>query len=174
MRRLLDGLYVASGAIAAFFIALICLLVTTQVIFNLLTKLGIGEVSLTIPSYADFAGFFLAMASFFALAYTLTRGGHIRVTLVTNVMPPKLRWVCEVLALFVAAATSLFATYFMMKLVFESHEFGDLSPGIVAIPLWIPQTGVTLGLLILTIALIDLLIRTLVSCTPVLQEKKSL
>ena len=46
-------------------------------ISSLLTGQAIG---LTIPSYADFTGFFLAASSFFALAHTHREGGHIRVS----------------------------------------------------------------------------------------------
>ncbi|MCF6344620.1 MAG: TRAP transporter small permease subunit [Devosiaceae bacterium] len=162
IRKTLDGLYSISGAIAAGFLALICLLVSVQVIFNLITKLFGTTFALTIPSYAEFAGFFLAAASFLALAYTLMRGGHIRVTLILQFLPKRARLVFEVLGLAICAATAIYATYFMGRLTYESYSFGDLSPGIIAVPLWIPQTSLALGLGILAIALTDLTISTII------------
>lgn len=86
MRKCLDNLYTFIGAIAAGLIALICLLVTTQVVLNLIAKIWGASVSFTIPSYADFASYFLAASSFLALSYTFMRGGHIRVTLLFNML----------------------------------------------------------------------------------------
>ncbi len=162
IRKLLDGLYNISGAIAAGFLALICVLVSVQVILNLITKLFGTTFALTIPSYAEFAGFFLAAASFLALAYTLMRGGHIRVTLVLQFLPKSARLIFEVLGLAICSATAIYATYFMGRLTYESYSFGDLSPGIIAVPLWIPQTSLALGLGILAIALTDLTISTII------------
>jgi TRAP-type C4-dicarboxylate transport system permease small subunit len=160
IRKFLDRLYVFSGGVSAAFLVLICALVTVQVIFNLITKLFGASVALTIPSYAEFAGFFLATASFLALAYTLTRGGHIRVTLVVQYLPKPLRLVLEIGALVLSGATAAYATWFMGRLTWDSYRFGDMSPGIIAVPIWIPQTSLTIGLGIFAIALIDLAVST--------------
>lgn len=167
LRKALDNLYVGSGAIASLLIAAICILVCVQVLFNLITRFGVFSVNLTIPSYGDFAGYMLAASSFLALAYTLTRGGHIRVNLVLTRLPQRSKWIAEILSLCVCAFISGYATYYMIKLCFESYEFGDLSPGIIAIPLWIPQSSVVVGMVILTVALVDSLQRTLISRTSV-------
>ena len=150
-------MYLCSGALASLLIAAICVLVCTQVVFNLITRFGGRSVNLTIPSYGDFAGYFLAASSFLALAYTLTRGGHIRVNLVLSRLPAPLRLISEVLSTTLCAVVSLYATYYMARLCLESHEYQDLSTGIIAIPIWIPQTVVLLGMSILSIALIDIL-----------------
>jgi len=163
IRKGLDQLYRISGAVSAAFLVLICVLVSLQVIFNLITKLFGTSIALTIPSYAEIAGFFLAAASFLALAYTLMRGGHIRVTLVLSYLPKGARLVFEVLGLSLCAATAIYATWFMGSLTLESLRYGDLSPGIVAIPLWIPQLSLTIGLGVFAIALCDLAISTLVA-----------
>ena len=160
-RKFLDQLYRASGAVSAGFLVLICALVTVQVLLNLVTKLFGASVALTIPSYAEFAGFFLAAASFLALAYTLTRGGHIRVTLVVQYLPKPLQTMLEIFALGLCAVTALYGTWFMGKLAMDSYKFGDMSPGIVAVPIWIPQSSLVLGLAILAIALVDLTLQTI-------------
>lgn len=163
IRKGLDRLYTISGGVAAGFLVLICVLVSVQVIFNLTTKLFGTSIALTIPSYAEIAGFFLAASSFLALAYTLTRGGHIRVTLVLSYLPKTARLVFEVLGLSLCAATAIYATWFMGRLTLESFKFGDLSPGIIAVPLWIPQLGLTIGLGVFAIALCDLAISTILT-----------
>ncbi len=170
IRAFLDRLYIVSGAIGAGFLVLICVLVTLQVILNLITKIFGTSYALTIPSYAEFAGFFLAASSFLALAYTLTRSGHIRVTLILQFLPEKWRLAFEVFSLFLCAITAIFATWFMGKLTIESYKFGDLSPGIIAVPLWIVQLSLVIGLAILSIALIDLTISTIIKRRIVLKH----
>ena len=142
--------------------------------FNIITKFGNGSVNLTIPSYGEFAGYFLAASSFLALAYTLTRGGHIRVNLLLTRLPLTARLCAEVFSLALCAGVSVFVTFYMAKLCLESYEFGDLSPGIVPVPLWIPQSAVLLGLVIFSIALLDLLYRTISTRKSAFEEQESL
>ena len=171
MRKALDLLYAASGLAAAGFIVLICLLVSAQVTLNLIGRVLGPAYSFTIPSYADFAGFFLAAASFLALAWTLTRGGHIRVTLLLQSMGKRPRLVSELFSLALGAILSGFTTWYMIKLSLASWHFGDLSFGIIAIPIWIPQAALSLGLAILTIAFVDLFVQSLRAGTPVLRDQ---
>ncbi|WP_322987978.1 TRAP transporter small permease [Hoeflea sp.] len=170
MRKLLDGVYTGSGLLSAGLIAAICLLVTAQVLLNLITKYGPFDINLTIPSYADFAGYMLAASTFLALAYTLMRGGHIRVTMVLNLVPSGFRLAAEAFALALCAAVAGYSSFYMYRLVHESYEFGDMSSGIVAIPLYIPQSTVLAGLVILTIALIDLTIQAIRLGRPVIVQ----
>lgn len=162
MRRGLDFIYRAAGALAAFFILAIVALVAAQVMLNLADKISAGilgkGLGLTIPSYADFTGFFLAASTFLALAYTLRAGGHIRVTLLTGRLPSGLKTIFEIMVVLIALGMSAYATWYAGFLVYESLEFGDRSSGMVSVPLWIPQLPVVVGLSILTLALADELI----------------
>lgn len=162
MRRVLDTIYRLAGGLAAFFILAIVVLVFAQVCLNFADKVsallfGAG-VGLTIPSYADFTGFFLAASTFLALAYALRAGGHIRVTLLIGRLPERMHRFFEIVVVTIALAMSAFATWYVVLLVYESLEFGDRSSGMVSVPLWIPQLPVALGLVILTLALADELV----------------
>jgi TRAP-type C4-dicarboxylate transport system permease small subunit len=159
MRKFLDSLYLASGWSAAFFIAAICTLVVAQVCLNLIDRISSlitgTAIGLTIPSYADFTGFFLAAASFLALAHTLRQGAHIRVTLFISHMPGPFARLLEYWCIAAAAGISVYFSYYTAILVWESYQFHDLSPGMIAVPLWIPQMAMLAGLIILSIALLD-------------------
>ena len=159
MRKFLDGLYRASGACAAFFLLAIGAIVLAQVGANLIDALADAltgtPIGLVIPSYAEFAGFFLAAASFLALAYTLRAGGHIRVTLVIQHLGPRARRAVELWCSASGAGLAGYFAWYSVALVFESIEFGDVSTGIVPVALWLPQSAMALGLIVLTIAMID-------------------
>jgi len=162
MRRWLDILYKASGWLGACCIALICLLVVCQVLLNLIDRLSTlltgSAVGLTIPSYADFTGFLLAAASFLSLAYTLREGAHIRVVLLVSRLPEKLHRPVEGWCIFFGLAVSLYFTWYTAMLTYESYAYNDLSSGMVAVPLWLPQMTMLLGLTILSVALADELV----------------
>jgi len=159
MRRYLDLLYRGSGALAAFFVVAIAVVTLLQVganLANAVTGWVTGRAGdLLVPSYAEFGGFFLAAASFLALAYTLRAGGHIRVTLVIQHVAGSGRRGMELWCVGVGAVLAAYFTYYTISLMLESLEFGDVSFGMVPVPLWIPQAVMALGLIILTIALID-------------------
>lgn len=170
VRRWLDRIYLAGGWLAAIFIGLICLLVVAQVTLNLVDRVSTvltgTAIGLTISSYSDFTGFFLAGASFLALAHTLREGGHIRVTLAIGNFSRPARRIMEVWCVMVALVIACYFTWYAALLVWESYSYHDLSTGMVAVPLWIPQSGMLFGLLILDLALLDDLVGILAGRTP--------
>jgi TRAP-type C4-dicarboxylate transport system permease small subunit len=159
LRRALDGLYRGSGALAALFLVAICVIVLLQVGANVVDKVAEwttgAPIGLVVPSYAEFAGFFLAASSFLALAYTLRHGGHVRVSLFVRRFAGGPRRAVELWCTGIAALLSGYFAYFAIRLVIDSWRFDDLSPGLVPVPIWIPQSSLALGLVILTVALVD-------------------
>ena len=85
MRTLLDRIYGAALWVAALCLAGIALMVGAQlagrIVDGTLKLLGREIYGIVILSLAEFSGFLLAAASFFALAATLKAGTHIRVTM---------------------------------------------------------------------------------------------
>ena len=150
----LERVYAAAGVAAAGLICTICLVVTAQVALNIASRVGGPGAGLTIPSYADVAGYCLAAASFLSLAYTLRRDGHIRVTLVVDRLPATLRHALERVALLASAVLVGWMTWHLAGLVRDSIAFGDVSTGLLAIPLWVPQSAVAAGAGLLCVALV--------------------
>lgn len=170
MRSFLDRLYLGAGWLAAFIILGIALLISAQVLLNFATGvLGLPLPS-TIPSYADFSGFMLAAATFLAMPYTFRSGGHIRVSLVTARLPPRTRHFAEIVTLGVAAVLVGFACVYVFGLVRESFHYGDVSNGIVPIPLGIPQSVMALGMALLFVAVLDTLIQTVATGRTVIAQ----
>ncbi len=175
MRSLLDRLYKASCWFGAGSIGLICLLVICQVLLNLIDRLSTlltgSAIGLTIPSYADFTGFLLAAASFLSLAYSLRQGAHIRVVLLISRLPKKLQRPAEIWCIVCGLAISLYFTWYTSALTYESYRYQDLSPGMIAVPLWIPQSPMLLGLVVLSVAFVDELIAVCRGNPPSYEEK---
>lgn len=165
MRTALNFLYKLSGALGAFFLCLILVSVLAQVSLNIIDRIAkwlTGEpIGLLIPSYADFAGYFLAAGTFFALAYSFNHGAHIRVNLLLLRMPNPMRRAAEIWASGIAFLMSIYFAYWAANLMHESWRFGDVSTGLVSIKLWIPQLAMTTGLCVLTIATLDAFLQNL-------------
>ena len=173
MRRTLDLIYAASGGLAALCILAICCLVSAQVGLNILARLGGPQMSWTIPSYADFAGFLLAGASFLGIPYAFRHGTHIRVNLVISRLPAGPAWILEVLALAIASALLAYAAWYAFALTAESLHYGDMSTGMIAVPLWIPQTVMTAGLVVTTLGALDRLVESALARRPILVDEGS-
>ena len=150
MRSRLDPLYSLFGAIGALFIVL-TLLIQVVSIFG-------RFVNFTIDGYDAYAGYFLAAGSFFAMAHTLRRGDHIRVTLLINRFTGKARVRMEALCLAVATLLSAYFAWYSIKLAYGSWAFNDVSQNIDATPLWIPQISMALGMLALFVAFAEELV----------------
>jgi len=138
----LDRVAVASGALAALFLALIGALIAAQIVARL--------AGLQIPASDDFAAWSMAASIFLALPYAMLRGDHIRVTLLLHVLPARSQRGYEVLATLVGAALAAWAAWHTAQFVYESYAYDEVSQGMLAVPLWIPQVCMPIGLTLLT------------------------
>jgi TRAP-type C4-dicarboxylate transport system permease small subunit len=150
VRRLLDALYDGAAWLAA--ACMVGLLVMV-----LLSILG-RELHFHVPGTDAYAGYLMAAAGFLALAHTLKRGDHIRVTLLLQYLGARAHKALEVWALAAAVALAALFAWFSARLAWQSYKFNDVSTGNDATPLWIPQIGMAVGTLILLVAFVDELV----------------
>lgn len=150
VRKTLDFLYALSG-----FLAALCLISILSLIVLQMLARWTGEV---FPGAPNYAGYAMAAASFFAFANALGRGAHIRVSILLNAVPTRMKWFLEVWCFALGAAIAAYFTYYAYTFVFWSWKFNDVSQGQDAAPLWIPQSVMVAGGVLLTIALLDNLI----------------
>ena len=150
MRTALDRLYNAAAYLAALFLA-------GTLVFVLL---GIGGrlFDVFIPGTDAYAGYCMAAAGFLALAHTLKRGEHIRVSLVLEHVGPGARHQLEMVSLAIATLLAASFAFYSLRLAYQSWSFNDISTGNDATPLWIPQLSMALGTVVLLIAFVDELV----------------
>jgi TRAP-type C4-dicarboxylate transport system permease small subunit len=108
-----------------------------------------------VPGTDSYAGYLMAASGFLALAHTLKRGEHIRVTLLLSHLKGNTRRGMELWALSAATALAALFAFYSARLAWHSRQFNDISTGNDATPLWIPQLAMALGALILLVAFID-------------------
>ncbi|BBL23105.1 membrane protein [Comamonas terrigena NBRC 13299] len=110
------------------------------------------------PGTDAYAGYAMAGCGFMALASTLKKGEHIRVTLLLGALKGKALKTMEVTALVIATTLAGFLAFYSTRLVFQSWEIDDISVGIDATPMWIPQIFMALGTIVFFIAFCDELV----------------
>jgi TRAP-type C4-dicarboxylate transport system permease small subunit len=111
-----------------------------------------------LPGTDAYAGYCTAAAGFLALAHTLKRGEHIRVSLVLEHLGVAAQRALELWSLAIATVLAIAFAYFSARLAFQSWQFNDVSTANDATPLWIPQLAMAAGTLILAIAFVDELV----------------
>jgi TRAP-type C4-dicarboxylate transport system permease small subunit len=147
VRRSLDLLYDAAGSLAALFLIGTLAMVLTGIAGRLL--------NFHVPGTDAYAGYCMAAAGFLALAHTLKRREHIRVTLVLEHLSAGARHRLEVAALAVGVLLAGLFAWFSVRLAWQSFDFNDVSTASDATPLWLPQLSMAAGTLVLLVAFVD-------------------
>lgn len=147
MRKALDALYDGAAWLAALFMV--------ALLAAVLLSIAGRELNFHVRGTDAYAGYFMAAAGFLALAHTLKRGEHIRVTLLLSALPPRARHAMELWAHAVAVLLSGLLAFYACRLAWQSRVFHDISTGNDATPLWIPQLGMAVGTVILLVAFVD-------------------
>ena len=163
MRSLLNSLFNVTGYLAGVFMVGTLLAVLSSIFGRIIPALELHGAD-------AYAGYCMAASAFLALATTLRRGEHIRVTLIINHLSPAAhRWL-DVFCHFVALGVSVLLSWYSIRLVSQSFNFNDISTGLDATPLWIPQLGMAVGTTVFSVAfamdLVDLLAGRKIGETP--------
>ena len=148
--RNLNKLYKFSGYVAAFFLILVAVFIL----------IGISSriFGFYIRGLAEYSGYCMASASFFALAYTFVEGGHIRITLFFEKLSGLKKKIVEIWCLLVASFFSGYLSFYFIKMLIISYKFQERSEGADEILIWIPQTSVAIGSTIFFICVLHQLI----------------
>ena len=153
MRKILDALYQAAGALAA-----LCVLA----IFVLMIYASIGrEMGWRVGIVNDLVSWLCAAAAFLAMAQAFRNGDFVRVTLLLEALSPPVRRVFEIVSLSVASVAIGYLAWWAARFTYESWQFNDMAGGLLVVPMWIPQTTFVVGALLFFIAVVDELVLVL-------------
>ena len=147
MRRWLDFLYDA----AAWLAALAMIGVLAMVLLSIVSR----QLNFHVPGTDAYAGYAMAAAGFLALAHTLKRNEHIRVTLLIGRLRGRARHGLEMWAHSAGVLLAGLFAWYSVRLAWQSHAFHDISTGNDATPLWIPQIAMAVGAVVLLVAMVD-------------------
>ena len=142
--RNLNKLYKFSGYVAAFFLILVAVFILIGISSRIL--------GFYVRGLAEYSGYCMAAASFFALAYTFVEGGHIRITLFLEKLSGAKKKFIETWCLSIASFFSGYLAFYFIKMLIISYKFQERSEGADEILIWIPQTSVAIGSIIFFIS----------------------
>ena len=164
IRIALDRLYLVAGWAAGGFMILI---------FTLMMALSAGRpLGINLSTGDDFVAWCMAAMAFLGLAYTFRAGEMIRVGVVIDQLGERPRRAIEIAALVIGTGFVGFFAWHAVRMNYESWRFNDMSQGVIAVPLWVPQLGYSAGLVILLTAFIDELVHVLGGHPPRYEKAK--
>jgi TRAP-type C4-dicarboxylate transport system permease small subunit len=150
VRKALDALYAAAGALAA---------ASVFAIFALMIYASIGRLAgWRVGGVNDIVSWLTATASFLAMAHAFKHGDFVRVTLLLEQLSPTARRAFETGSLLIATLAIGYLAFWAARFTWESHAFGDIAGGMVVIPIWIPQLAFVVGAALFWLAVLDELV----------------
>ncbi len=165
LRKSLDGLYLLAGWLAGVFLV---------AIFVIMLALSAGRpLGIDVPAGDDFAAWCMAATAFLGLAHTFRSGELIRMGLMIDRLGGLSRRLVEIACTTIGAAAVSYFAWYAIEMTLFSWRFNDVSMGVIAVPLWIPQLGMSAGLAILAIAFLDELVHLLFGGAPRYEKPKA-
>jgi TRAP-type C4-dicarboxylate transport system permease small subunit len=158
-RKLLDLLYDAAGYLAAFFVLAIFVAMIAQTVMR--------EAGFSTSGFDDYISWFCAGSFFLAMAHSFRHGDFVRVTLVLERLGPGPRRAFEATSLAIGAVFCGYLAWWSARYVHESWQYGEMSTGVIVVPIWIPQLSFTIGAVLLFVAVVDQLVVVLRGRKPI-------
>ena len=150
----LEKIYKFSGYIAALFLIFIAIFILIGILSRIF--------GFYIRGLSEYSGYCMAASTFFALAYTFGEGGHIRITLFIEKLNKKFRKLFEIWCLSIASIFSGYLAYYFVKMLIISFKFEERSEGADEILIWIPQSPLAIGSIILFVCILHNLLKYLI------------
>lgn len=118
--------------VGGLFLLAAVLLVFGQIVLRAVFGIGISGIY-------ELAAFCSTFSVFLTASLGVRRNTHIRVDLVSNLVPRKVAYALEVLVQILMLAVALCLSYSGYLLVEESLMLGDHTTGTIEVPMWVPQ-----------------------------------
>jgi TRAP-type C4-dicarboxylate transport system permease small subunit len=147
VRNLLDGLYFLSAISGALSVLAVLVLMLVQVAYR--------QAGYIFRGADDLTAWCCAAAVFLPLAHTFKKGELVRMGLVMDHFQGAARRAFEIVSLASAALFAAYASYWAINLAYLAWEVDDRAQGLLPVPMWIPQSSMSVGLVVLFVALVD-------------------
>ena len=155
----LDALSRACGYVAAVLVVGIAVLILTEVFCRTVLNISL--------SFAwEYSAYFLAVSIFLAAAFTLRSGGHVRVMLLSQNVPPRVAHWLDLVATLAGIVIAGWLGWSLTAFAWRSWATGSTSATIDETPLVYPQGAMAFGAVLLTLQLVARAIRLLAGEPP--------
>jgi TRAP-type C4-dicarboxylate transport system permease small subunit len=153
MRGFLTRLHRAGAVLAGVLLVAVAVLTLVPIVAR--------QMGWPAHSWDEVATFCMAASAFMGLACTWRSGVHVRMELVVAQFNGRTRRAIEIVALSITLAACAYFTWYAARFVLESWRMNDVSQGLLPIALWIPQSGMVIGLVLMCLAVGESLVDAL-------------
>lgn len=137
----------ASEALCALFLVAMIILIGAEAIAR-----NIFSTSLQITD--EIGGYLLVATTFLSMSVAESHGAFHRVELIQARLGQSARIVSQIVFDLMSLIASAFITWQLIRLVMNSWRSEDVAPTPLQTPLWLPQTMMAIGMLLLCFALV--------------------
>ena len=142
--HLWDSLLTATGYIGSGLLVLSAFFVTYDVVMRWFFRSPTEWVF-------EYTIYMIAGAAYFSAAYVLREHGHISVDLLVSRLSPRTRLLLESVTMLWSAIICAAITWSTFRLLQRSITLKNVSNTVLETPLWIPQSALVIGFVLLTI-----------------------
>lgn len=108
----------------------------------------------------DISTYLLVWFCFMTSAYGLKTGSHIKVDVLTDLLPPRTRSMLDLTGIAFILLYVTILSYFGWQMVWEAYERQQATPNMLHFPVWIVQLGLGMGSTVLVLQTIRIAART--------------
>lgn len=148
MTRLLNRIEFISMSIAILAVALIMVIISMDAVLRYAFNAPL-RWAFELVSY-----YLMVIGVYFAVSTTFTSGDHISITLLRDVIPPRLRAWIDVVWVSIAAVIFGFMAYGTYHHTISARENVEFIPGIILWPAWLSHLPIPLGCALLVLRLV--------------------
>jgi TRAP-type C4-dicarboxylate transport system permease small subunit len=150
--RVIDALCAAGAVLAAVSAALLAAILIGEVVAT-------SFLNWSQPWAIEYAIYLQCFVLFCGAGWTLRQGGHIRVGVLMQALPPGAARLLDMAGTAFAIGMLGFATWALWQQLLRTFAFGSTSFYPMGTPIWIPQGLLTLGVTLLLLAFVARLLR---------------
>lgn len=140
--RIMDKLSIA-GLVAA---CTLLVLAVAHVLLEVVLRSAFGRSTHVLE---EFVGYAVCAITFLSLAQAVNDGAMVRVSTLSTVLGRRSKQLLEVAMALSALAAVLLIAHFSWQSVSRNFSRGATSETVAAVPLWIPESAMLVGLLLL-------------------------
>lgn len=152
LQRAADALSIAGGLIAAGCIVALTLLVLTEIVVAIISKI-VPAVPNSIHVGWEYSAYLMGASFLLGAGMTLRAGLQIRVEMLMRAGHGRYARLLEGFSSALGSAVSSFLAYTLVQATMRTYRFGEVSQDSFT-PLWIPQAVLAFGALILALQMI--------------------
>lgn len=134
----------------------VCSLISTFALIVMATLVSLEVVCRSFFGFStlfatEYSKYMLAVCIFIGAAYSVQKGDFIHVDLIYQFFYGKFKKTLDIILWVSAIAYLVFVTYYLYLYVYTNFLFGATANEYYATPLWIPQSVMVIGMVILAV-----------------------